>query len=224
MNTYKGTTIVPLLKELKESIDRFQIPQEYFLKLIEGCEMDITKSRYETFDELYEYCYRVASMVGLVCMKIFEYKSQQAEEAAIHLGIALQLTNIIRDVGVDLEKERIYLPQEDLKRFQVAEEDLQTHKYNDAFLRLMNFQYNRALSYYKKSTFIFLADPENKLLAARMMATVYRRILEKIRKRKFPVLHRPIKLSFPEKMGILASSLFSYYLGKGRRKKVKASV
>jgi phytoene synthase len=204
---YEGVTIVPLLKELKESIDRFQIPQEYFLKLIEGCEMDINKKRYETFEELYQYCYRVASMVGLVCMKIFEYKSSTSEEAAINLGIALQLTNIIRDVGVDLDKGRIYLPLEDLKTFNISEADLRSKDDSEKFKALMDFEYKRAMTYYEKGTLEFKKDPTNRLLAAKIMAVVYSRILKKIKKKNFPVLHRRIGLKFYQKLAILAQLL-----------------
>lgn len=212
IRTYQGLTIVPLMKELKESIDRFAIPQEYFLKLIEGCEMDLTKRRYETFDELYAYCYRVASMVGLVCMKIFEYKSPTSEKTAADLGIALQLTNIIRDVGVDLKKGRIYLPREDLGKFGVTEESLAAKNENDRFLNLMHFQYRRAFSYYESGMAEFVNDKGKKLLAAQIMARVYRTLLEKIRGKKFPVLSLRVRLNFLEKIGILIPILARYYL------------
>ncbi|MBX7147473.1 squalene/phytoene synthase family protein [bacterium] len=212
-NTYKGTTIVPLLQELKESIDRFHIPKDYFLKLIEGCEMDITKTRYETFEELYEYCYRVASMVGLVCMKIFEFESPTSQKTAIDLGIALQLTNIIRDVGVDyFTKGRIYLPYDDLKRFGITANDIENKTMTPPLRALLNFQYERAVRYYESGVSEFNNDKHNKLLAARIMASVYRTILEKIRKKDYPVLEpKPLKLSFTRKMLILARvMLFSH--------------
>lgn len=209
--TYQGITLVPLMKELKESIDRFAIPQNYFLKLIEGCEIDITKKRYATFEELYEYCYRVASMVGLVCMKIFEYESPTSEKTAVALGIALQLTNIIRDVGVDLTKSRIYLPDEDLRRFNVTEQDLLAGKSTDNFLKLMEFQYERAMGYYELGMSEYAHDKQHKLLAARLMGMVYQRILKKIRAQRYPVLSRKVKLSVAEKMFILAKALARQY-------------
>ena len=212
IRTYQGLTIVPLMKELKSSIDRFVIPQEYFLKLLEGCEMDLTKRRYDTFDELCKYCHHVASMVGLVCMKIFEYKSPTSEKTAADLGIALQLTNIIRDVGIDLKKGRIYLPQEDLKKFGVTEESLAAKNDNEQFLNLMNFQYQRAFSYYESGMSEFVHDKKKKLLAARIMGHVYRRLLEKIRQKNFPVLHERVRLNFLEKIGILVPILYHHYL------------
>lgn len=200
---YTGAPLAPLMKELRETIVRFKIPKEYFLKLIEGCEMDLTKKRYATFEELYEYCYRVASMVGLVCMKIFEYQSPTSEQTAVALGIALQLTNIIRDVGVDLDKGRIYLPEEDLKRFGVSEEDLIQKKGGEAFNQLMDFQFERASKYYEQGTAEFKNDSEKKLMAARIMAKVYFKILNKIRHEKYPVLFKRVRLSTFQKSVIL---------------------
>lgn len=210
--TYQGVTLVPLMKELRQSIDRFRIPQEYFLKLIEGCEMDIVKKRYETFAELTEYCTLVASMVGLVCMKIFEFESPTSEKKAIDLGIALQLTNIIRDVGIDLKKGRIYLPQEELRRFNVTANDLSSGNTGPGFFELMEFQYRRACSYYESGMSEFAQDTEKKLLAARIMGHVYRRLLEKIRRKNYPVLTQRVKLSFLEKVTTLIPILITHYI------------
>lgn len=206
-NAYNGTSIVPLLGELKETIDEFNIPREYFMLLIEGCEMDFCKNRYANFAELYEYCYRVASMVGLVCMKIFEYESRTSAQSAIDLGLALQLTNIIRDVGVDLQKNRIYIPQEELRQFGVQEADLFAHKGSPAFVRLMEFQYARAREYFDRGLAEIAHDPGFKLLAAHIMGRVYESILTKIRKKNFPVLTTRVRLHFAEKMFLLAMTL-----------------
>ncbi|MDO8520433.1 MAG: squalene/phytoene synthase family protein [Deltaproteobacteria bacterium] len=200
---YTGGPSLPLMKELQETIVRFKIPKEYFLKLIEGCEMDLAKHRYLTFEELYEYCYRVAGVVGLVCMKIFEYQSPTSEQTAIALGVALQLTNIIRDVGVDLDKGRIYLPEEDLKRFGVSEKDLIARTGGENFSRLMEYQYERAKKYYEQGTAEFKNDPEKKLRVARIMASVYFEILNKIRRKKYPVLVKRVRLSTFQKSVIL---------------------
>lgn len=210
-NTYQGTTLVPLLKELKVSIDRFQIPLEYFLKLIEGCEMDMSKHRYASFTELYEYCFRVASMVGLVCLKIFEYDSPTAQQSAIDLGIALQLTNIIRDVGIDLQKGRIYLPREDLLRFRVSEQELINREYSAQFYELMNFEYERAQSYFKMANPELLKTSDNRLLPAQIMGRVYQRILKKIHRQHFPVLHRRVRLNILEKFWLLSSTLSRHF-------------
>lgn len=207
----QGNPSVPLFCELKKTVSRFSIPLSHFLELISGCEMDIQKKRYETFPELYEYCYRVASVVGLVCMKIFEYESPSSKEAAINLGMALQLTNIIRDVGIDLKKNRIYLPWEDLRRFGVTESDLVHRTNGEAFKNLMQFQYERACDYYEKGFAEFSRDDQKKLLAARIMGVVYRSILEKIRRHGWPVLHQKVKLNFLEKTNILLRVFLSHY-------------
>lgn len=212
LQTYQGNPQHPLFAELKESIDRYKIPADYFLKLIEGCEMDMTKSRYETFEELYEYCYRVASMVGLVCMKIFEYQSPTSDKTAIDLGIALQLTNIIRDMGVDLKKNRIYIPQCDLKKFGLTEMDLKKGVTDHRFEKLMEAQYQRALSFYDSGFAEFSKDKNKKLLAAKIMGVVYRKILKKIREKNYPVLQYKVRLSFFEKCWILTKVLGRYYL------------
>lgn len=207
----QGNPSIPLFFELKKTVSRFSIPVTYFLELISGCEMDIQKKRYKTFSELYEYCYRVASIVGLVCMKIFEYESPTSEESAINLGLALQLTNIIRDVGVDLKKNRIYLPLEDLRRFGMTESDLISSTNGEAFKNLMQFQYERACDYYEKGFAEFSRDHQKKLLAARIMGVVYRSILEKIRRRGWPVLDQKVKLNFLEKPIILFRVLLTHY-------------
>jgi phytoene synthase len=199
---YQGTTIVPLLKELSITIKDFDIPLEYFEKLIEGCEMDITKHRYANFEELYEYCYRVASMVGLVCLKIFEADNKELIKPAIDLGLALQLTNIIRDVGVDTEKNRIYLPEEDLKKFKVSENAIFEKQYSKEFFEMMNFQYQRALDYYQTGLTPFKKSKLKNIIPATMMGEVYFKLLKKIRRNKFPVLHRRVKLNLAEKMSI----------------------
>ncbi|EKD41216.1 MAG: Squalene/phytoene synthase [uncultured bacterium] len=194
---------INILNELSETIKNFHIPVDYFLKLIEGCEMDLNTKRYETFTELYEYCYRVASMVGLVCMKIFGYSSPTSDQCAIDLGMALQLTNIIRDVGTDLQKGRIYLPAEDLRHFEISDTDLQLQRTTPNYLKLMEFEYERAIKYYESGSREFVNDTENKLLAAKIMATVYRTLLEKIRAHHYPNLKYRVRLKFVQKMKIL---------------------
>lgn len=208
----EGKTNIPLLKKLKQSVDRFSIPLAYLLELINGCEMDITQKRYKTFDELYQYCYRVAGIVGLVCMKIFEYKSETSKESAIHLGVALQLTNIMRDVGIDLKKGRLYIPQDELKSFKVTEADLEQGNITDGFIELMDFQYQRAVQHYKAGFSEFEKDKEKKLLAARIMGTVYWILLEKLKRKKYPVLSERMRLNPLQKALILTRVLFQHYL------------
>ena len=208
-NTYRGIPIVPLLKELKQTIDRFSIPKEFFLLLIKGCEMDITKNRYANFSELYEYCYHVASVVGLVCMRIFEYQSATSDKTAINLGIALQLTNILRDVGSDMDKGRIYLPQDEMKQCEISENDLINKTNNIHFESLFNLQYERAKSYYNKARGELTSDSSGKLLAAKIMATVYETILDKIKRLHYPVLHQRVGLNLFQKFFILTRIFFN---------------
>ena len=114
---YEGTAQHPITVKLAQSLQQFPIPKEHFEELIAGVEMDLTHARYPTFRELYEYCYRVAGVVGLMCIEIFGYRNPKAKDYAVNLGVALQLTNIIRDLKGDAERGRIYLPQEELARF-----------------------------------------------------------------------------------------------------------
>ena len=133
---YKGNATHPIAQNLQAVLrDFFHSQKRIFLALIEGVEMDLTKNRYDTFDELREYCYRVASVVGLICIEIFGYRNPQTREYAVNLGLALQLTNILRDVHTDWQQDRIYLPQEEMARFGYTEEALVRGDYNAAVCR-----------------------------------------------------------------------------------------
>ena len=124
----------PVIVAAGQAARRFNIPKTHFEELLNGMEMDLTRARYATFEELYSYCYRVASVVGLICIEIFGYRNPKTREYAERLGIAFQLTNILRDLAVDAERGRIYLPQDELRRIGYSEEDLLAGKYNDAFV------------------------------------------------------------------------------------------
>ena len=130
---YEGTAQHPITVKLAQSLQQFPIPKEHFEELIAGVEMDLTHARYPTFRELYEYCYRVAGVVGLMCIEIFGYRNPKAKDYAVNLGVALQLTNIIRDLKGDAERGRIYLPQDELARFGYREEELLRGAYTPAF-------------------------------------------------------------------------------------------
>lgn len=194
--------------ELKTVIDRYQIPKEYFLGLIEGCAQDIEKTQFDTFDDLYKYCYRVAGLVGLTCLKIFEYESQNAEKMAVNLGIAFQLTNIMRDVKGDLQLGRIYLPIEDLKRYGYTLDDLKNLRETAAFFAYMRELAKKAELYYQVAFAEFRNDTEGKLIAAKAMARLYHKILEKIVRKKFPVLRKKIGLNVFQKIGLLLPFYF----------------
>ena len=146
---YDGRAPTPMFLALADAADRYSIPQEHFREIILGVESDLVKSRYQDFDELRQYCYRVASVVGLVCLQIFQYRDEAAREYAIDLGLAMQLTNIMRDVREDWEMGRVYLPQEEMARFGYTEEQLGECVLNDAFVDLLRFQGQRARGYFR---------------------------------------------------------------------------
>ena len=149
---YRGRPATPVFAALADAADRYAIPQEYFGEIIRGVESDLLKTRYRDFAELREYCYRVASVVGLVCLQIFQYAPQSgaaARERAVDLGLAMQLTNIMRDVREDWELGRVYLPQDEMARFGYTEEHLAGGVRNDAFVALLQFQGQRARGYFR---------------------------------------------------------------------------
>ncbi|HLD44440.1 MAG TPA: FAD-dependent oxidoreductase, partial [bacterium] len=195
----------PVMAELRKVIDEYKIPQEYFLGIIHGCAQDIVKTRYQTYPELLDYCYHVASLVGLICMKIFGYVTPNAEKVAIDLGMAFQLTNIMRDLGEDYLKGRVYLAQEDLRQALYTEEDLKNKTENQALKQLLMLYHNRALAYYQTAFEEFEKDEHNKLIAARIMAKTYFKILQKMRRRGFRVLYKRVSLNFFEKAWIMLS-------------------
>lgn len=192
---YHGTPSHPIALNLQTTIQKFPIPQEHFLHLIEGMEMDLTRNRYQTFDDLYQYCYRVASVIGLICIEIFGYQNPATKEYAINLGLALQLTNILRDVQTDFQQNRIYLPAEDLDRFQYSEQDLRDATYNTAFVDLMAFQCRRARKYYEKAASLLPKEDRRSMFSAEIMGTIYARLLSQIEEAKYNIFETPIRLS-----------------------------
>lgn len=189
-----------LLKPLVKTIDRFLIPRQYFMTLIDGCRRDLSQNRYETFEDLKEYCYSVASIVGLTCIEIFGYKYEDTKNYAINLGYALQLTNIIRDVKVDKDRGYIYLPKEDLVRFKYTEQDLMNEVYNDNFRELMSFQVKRAREHYHKARSFMRPDERNRLIAAEIMDDIYFRLLDKIELNDYNIWEKKIKVSTSHKI------------------------
>ncbi len=187
---YRGESRHPILLPLSTVVRRFQIPKQYFLTLLDGMEMDLVRSRYETFEDLREYCYCVASVVGLICIEIFGYQYEETKEYAVNLGIALQLTNILRDIKSDAARGRVYIPQEDLKAFGYSEEDLLAGRYNLPFIELMRFETRRAREYYGKARSALRADERKTMFAAEIMDAIYYRMLEKIELNEFNVFTR----------------------------------
>jgi 15-cis-phytoene synthase len=190
----EGTSRYPLLNKLSQIIQHFNIPLNHFHDLIKGMEMDLLKMRYATFSELREYCYRAASTVGLICTQIFGYKNEGAKEYAINLGIALQLTNILRDIKADAAKGRIYLPLEDLAEFGYTEDELLAGTYNPQFIRLMKFECERARSYFKQALEHLSEEDKPLFLAAQIMEAIYFRLLQDIERAEYNVFAKRIRI------------------------------
>ena len=196
-----------LLPAFRDTVKRFDIPRKYFDAIIDGAEMDLTVTRYATFDDLYRYCYRVASAVGLVCIHIFGFHGKEAKRYAESCGIAFQLTNILRDVREDAEMGRVYLPREDLDAFGYSEEDLRHGVVDDRFRRLMAFQVERARNYYDEALPLLpLVRPSSRACLAAMIG-IYRACLEEIPRRRYDVYSRRIGLSAWKKLSITVRAL-----------------
>lgn len=201
-----------LLNKLGKTISQFNIPLDPFFELLKGMEMDLQKKRYLNFEDLKVYCYRVASTVGLMCIEIFGYKHSSARDFAVDLGIALQLTNILRDVKKDSLNGRIYLPLEDLKKYNYTEAELFNQTYNSNFASLMEYEANRAQQYFDKATMSLNLDDKASMFAARAMQHIYHKILEKIISEHYDVYHHNIKVSKLEKAGIALGVWAKYSL------------
>jgi phytoene synthase len=182
---------------LRGYINEFNLPRTPFSDLIDGVAMDLEYSRYPTFDALAEYCRRVASTVGLVCVEIFGYRDPKAREYAVNLGMALQLTNIIRDVAADLERGRTYLPTEDLERFGVTEEALHRGSVTPQVRALLEFECARARDYYRRASACLPPADARSLVAAEIMGGIYFEILERIERAGYDVFRERIRVPRP---------------------------
>ena len=192
---YGGTPTHPVGHALKDVIKGFRLPQEQLLEIIDGMAMDLSQTRYLDFKGLQLYCYRVASVVGLLAAEIFGYQDRQTLKYAHDLGLAFQLTNIIRDVGEDARRGRIYLPIEDLQRFNVPAKDLLEARYSDAFRALMAFQAERAEKFYDQAFAQLPAVDRKAQRPGLVMAAIYRTLLREIAADGFKVLDRRTSLT-----------------------------
>jgi phytoene synthase len=198
----------PLLaREVRSLIDKYSLPIDLLEEIIAGVEMDLSISRYATFEELRVYCYRVASAVGLVSIEIFGYRNARCKEYALELGLALQMTNIIRDVGKDLRSGRIYLPQEDLARFGYSETELQDRQYNERFVRLMEFEAARAHEFFSRAAAALPSEDRRAMVPAEIMSSIYRGLLRRMECDQFRVFEKEYRLSGLEKVGRIAAQL-----------------
>ena len=189
---------------LEDTINTYSLPMEYLEEVINGVEMDISKTRYSTFEELREYCYRVASSVGLIGIEIAGYNDPGAREHAVDLGMAMQLTNILRDVEEDTERDRLYIPQEELARFGCSEEDIFQGRVDDGFRDLMRFQVERAREYFVKGKQLLpMLSPRSRACPAVLHGT-YSRLLDRIEASDYNVFGRRVSLSTREKLVLMA--------------------
>jgi phytoene synthase len=200
----------PLWPSFREIIARYNIPSQYFDEIAEGALMDQEVFRYKSFEDLYLYCYRVASVVGLVCLKVFEYKDPRVEHYGEALGIAFQLTNILRDIKEDAERNRIYIPQEDLQKFGVTEDEILQSQWSDRMHALLKFSAQRANDYYQKAAPSFALVSAEARPTLRIMNEIYFGILNGIQSANYQVFDQRIRIPTWKKLWIVVKNyLFS---------------
>ncbi|WP_300321552.1 presqualene diphosphate synthase HpnD [Accumulibacter sp.] len=201
-SVYGGQPQHPVTQALQAASAEFNLPEEQLQEIIDGMEMDLQQSRYLDFKALSLYCYRVASVVGLLAAGIFGYQDRRTQKYAHDLGIAFQLTNIIRDVGEDARMGRIYLPIEDLQRFEVSAADILNARHSDHFERLMSFQIERAESYYAQALEALPASDRRAQRPGLVMAAIYRTLLDEIKRDRCRVLNQRTSLTPIRKLWI----------------------
>ncbi|MBD3411120.1 MAG: presqualene diphosphate synthase HpnD [Ignavibacteriales bacterium] len=205
---FDGPPPTDFLKELRSVVLRFKIPRDPFFELIRGMEMDLNRRRYNNFDDLCLYCYRAASTVGLMSAPVFGYRRDTTLHFAIDLGIALQLTNILRDVKQDAENGRIYLPLDEMKAHDYSEEDLFAFTYNDNFRALMKFEVERAKRYYNAADDALHPDDVKSMYPARAMRDIYRDLLGQIEAADYNVFSDRFRVPGGRKLSIA----FRYFM------------
>jgi phytoene synthase len=197
---FTGAAQHPVGKALQAVIARYDLPQEHFLEIIDGMEMDLEYNAYRTFKELSLYCYRAASVVGLMTAEIFGYDDRRTLKYAHDLGMAFQLTNILRDVGEDAQRGRVYIPEEDMERFKVSRDDIVHGRFDDNMRQLLKFQAERARQYYQQA-FNHLPDSDRyRQRSGVIMAAVYQALITAIEDSGYRIFEQRINLSPPRKM------------------------
>ena len=202
----------PVYSALTHAVHEYGIPWDDLSEIARGVEMDLTLSRYETFDDLAAYCYRVASVVGIVCIHVFGFSDPAAREYAIDLGLGMQLTNILRDIKEDAEMGRVYLPREELRRFGYPEEALMAGETNDEFVRLMRFQVARARGYFDSGKRLLPLLPVRSRACPAVLGGLYSRVLDRIEERGYDVYERRISLPAREKLTLAVRIWLQSYL------------
>jgi len=201
---YRGKTTHPIMTALYDAVRKYKIPKAAFEGLIDGCAMDLSIKRYDSFEELLKYCERVAVTMSTISLHIFGIKDKKAEEYGKYLSLALQLTNILRDIGEDARKGRIYIPLNDLKKYGYSEEELLSGVLNPRFRSLMEFQVKRARAYYEKAYSVLECVEGDSRFGALLMGAVYAKVLERIEKSNYDVFSKRHDLSFLDKAVLVA--------------------
>ncbi len=201
----------PVFVAVHGTIDRYGLDVGHFKNVVEGCRMDISKTRYETFDQLAEYCLHVAGAVGLIFIDVLGYRAERAREMANELGIAFQLTNILRDVVEDARRDRVYIPQEDLREFGVKESDIPNRTNLDAFTELMRFEAARAREFYSNGIGV-ISMVESGRVCLRLLIASYSRLLNGIDADPAAVLTRRVRLKTSDKLSIIAGVAIDTWL------------
>lgn len=210
---YRGKATHPVGIALGDAVQRFDLPQQVFEDLLRGVESDLRGESMETFEDLERYCYRVASTVGLLLVRLLGARSDESLEYARSMGIAVQLTNVLRDVGEDASGGRVYLPREDLARMGVTPESLAGGEMTDEIRVLLAVYAERARIYYERAARALPAEERAVLRPAEAMGGIYRALLEELQARRFPCLHESLRLSKPRRLAIAASAWFGLRWG-----------
>lgn len=203
---HDGDAVEPVFRALHDARRAFDIPLRYFEEIIEGVEMDLTWTRFRSFDELRSYCYKVASTVGLICIEVFGYSEPRAKEHAVDLGLAMQLTNIIRDVKEDLQRGRIYIPLDEIARFGYSEGELMRGVVNEPFLRLMRHQAERARGYFARGRRLLPLLPARSRPCPAVLHAIYSALLDRIEDEGFRVFDGRITLQTRDKLLLTATT------------------
>jgi phytoene synthase len=210
-SAYRGKAVSPVGVALGDAIVRFQLPEELFLELLRGIESDLTGEPVETFEDLRRYCYRVASTVGLLIVRILGFRDPRSLDYAESMGIAVQLTNVLRDVGGDVASGRVYLPREDLERIGIDPEKVEQARGSEELRLLMALYAERARIFYERAARLLPQKDRRTLRPAEAMGGIYRTLLEELQRRGFPCSEEPVKLSKARRLMIATSA----WLGRG---------
>jgi 15-cis-phytoene synthase len=218
---YAGQPQTELGRELAEAVNTFPIPRACFEDIVHGCRMDLTTTRYETYDDLLVYSRRVASAVGLASIEIFGYRDPRTRDYAIELGLALQLTNILRDVGQDAQRDRLYLPLADLARFDLDPKQFMAAALGQALRparasELMAFEGERARAHFAKAAAALAPSERRAMLSAEVMGAVYRELLELLARRDYPLTLARLRLSTARRIWIVLRTLARVYTSGGK--------